>query len=432
MNINLHTHGKKLMKSEFIIIDYILTICDTLKLVHEITDQLTIDDFSDNTCQKAFAQIVKLVNSGIVPDLISVFNNSQFSDAGTHYQIGMDVQSHVQLLKSGNMRRDLMNKLKAAHMKLERGDAIEEIIPSVESAINRGSSVDLSKIKDVYAQIDDYQKRVMAIKGRVFKTGFKEIDKLIRGVAGGELMIVLGRPGSYKTATMQYMLNNYVHQDENLYAIIFSIEMPTATLVERYISSLTGWWTSSIEDAFCDYEGETTKTAIEKYYKTYKNIYVVDSTVKIHDIIGYIKAVENKHSCKVGLIGIDYLGLIDEPGKNEYEKISFIARALKILARRLDLPVLCLSQTSRQAGDGTQEVLLSHGRGSGAIEETADFCFGMWSENYTDTGDVLFLRILKNRKGPFGKTFEIEIDRTNFRFSGNAILIEQKKERNKA
>ena len=102
------------------------------------------------------------------------------------------------------------------------------------------------------------------------------------------------------------------------------------------------------------------------------------------------------------------MGLMEGPGTSEYEVISRLSVGIKSVAKLLNIPVIVLSQVNRKGGGGTNEISLDMGRGSGAIEEGADFVLGLWQVE--KAGDVvgtdeshidydLVCRILKNRKG---------------------------------
>jgi replicative DNA helicase len=121
----------------------------------------------------------------------------------------------------------------------------------------------------------------------------------------------------------------------------------------------------------------------------------------------------------MGVIGIDYLGLLDARGPNEYEIVSRLARDVKTMAKEINLPVVLLTQTSRKAGSGDTEITVDMGRGSGAIEEAADFVLGLFQdERQTDNGEPeydLICKILKNRKGPRNSMWKLDLDPRNFR-----------------
>jgi len=156
---------------------------------------------------------------------------------------------------------------------------------------------------------------------------------------------------------------------------------------------------------------------------------VVDGRVSLDEIADYIRLINKKWSgSQVGAIGIDYMGLIESDGNDkEYEKISKIARELKHLAKEIKMPIVVLAQTNRSAADGTEEIYLHQGRGSGAIEETADYILGAFKSCEDETAGIIF-KVLKNRRGRTGDMLTVDIDKTTFRYTGKAFKYESKPE----
>ena len=117
-------------------------------------------------------------------------------------------------------------------------------------------------------------------------------------------------------------------------------------------------------------------------------------------------------------MGIDYLGLVSDAGRNEYERASKIAVDTKSFAKSQGVPVVLLSQLNRAGGDGTQPVTLDMARGSGQIEEAADFVIGLSRTPATVMANSLALDcgILKNRKGPTGDRFPLIVAPSTMQF----------------
>ena len=218
----------------------------------------------------------------------------------------------------------------------------------------------------------------------------------------------------------------------------FSIEMPVASVTERYLQILGQETGQGIESAYR--AGGHDKEIMESVFKSQmEKLFVVPVKISLSDIGGYVRLIESEHNVKVGVIGIDYMGLIDGPGNNEYEIISRLARGAKDTAKLLNLPVVILSQVSRKGGEGEVEVSMDMGRGSGAIEEGADFILGLWQVQKDVSGYVpapsepvdeydLICRILKNRKGPKGSRWKLELDPTCFLVGSNATPYEPPKQ----
>ena len=299
---------------------------------------------------------------------------------------------------------------------------IEKIVKSIsrykKPTVESKSKVDISNVYDSAAMIAEYQEYIKTLKKNIFVTGIKEIDKKIRGVAGGEVLTIIARSGSFKTAMLQNLLKNYA-QTSPCGAVFFSIEMPVASVAERYLQILDGSTGKEVENLFSDESQlEIQKAAENEFIKDLKRLFIVPTKVSLSDIVAYVQLIEREMNIKIGVIGIDYLGLMDGPGINEYEIISRLSSGLKSTAKLLNVPIIMLSQVNRKGGSGNNEISLDMGRGSGAIEEGADFVLGLWKvDNEADVlgkpepivASKLICRVLKNRKGPAGSKWKLNL-----------------------
>jgi replicative DNA helicase len=182
--------------------------------------------------------------------------------------------------------------------------------------------------------------------------------------------------------------------------------------------------------------------AIGQFVGDLQHFFVIPTRVSLSDIAAYVRLIETEKNVKVGVIGIDYLGLMDGPGSNTYETVSRLATGTKNIAKLLNIPVILLSQVSRKGGSGQSEISLDMGRDSGAIEEGADFVLGLWQQQrdekdtdvWTDglpDGESqidLICKILKNRKGPAGSTWKLELVAHAMQIGANAVPYQQRKE----
>lgn len=306
---------------------------------------------------------------------------------------------------------------------------IEIVIKSI-SRYKPKTEADLSDIYDSGRMIEAYKQHIASLKNNRFITGINEIDKRIRGVAGGEVLTLMARAGSFKTAMLQNMLKNYI-KNSAWAAVFFSLEMPVASITERYFGLLDGDGARGVEKMFTDPDMRKIKeAAIQDFKEDLKHLYIIPSKISISDIKKYIQLIENEYSVKVGVIGIDYLGLIDAHGTSEYEIVSGIAKAIKNIAKEINLPIIVLSQTNRKGEDGRTEISLAMGRGSGAIEEGSDFVLGLWQVEVDDE-IKLVCKILKNRKGSPGSKWILDLHpKTLYIGSGAEKYISPKKKKN--
>jgi replicative DNA helicase len=303
---------------------------------------------------------------------------------------------------------------------------INDFEQQVKDADNRSDSrkrVSLDNVFDAERMIQSYQEYVSQLDKLNFKTGVRQIDEKIRGVAGGEVLVILARAGLFKTALLQNLLLGFT-QISPLGAVFFSLEMPIPNVTERFSQIISGFSGYEIESAYRERESYL-ENLQAKFIKSMRGLYTVPSRVSLNDIPEYISLIEEKYKGKIGVVGIDYLGLIDAKGPNQYEIISRIARETKTMAKEINLPVVVLCQSSRAGGDGSAEIEVSMARDSGAIEEGCDFMLGLFqSENGVDSENNprfdLICKILKNRKGPKNAKFKLDLNPRNFQLGPEA------------
>ncbi len=296
--------------------------------------------------------------------------------------------------------------------------------------------IDISNVYTAPRMLEAYRQYLKDLNNNQLRIGIGPIDQIIRGVGGGEVLTLIARAGAFKTATLQNILLKYI-KNSDLAAVFFSIEMPVPSVTERYLQILGRQTGYDIENAYRQNTPHQVKIMEEVFSEEMSRLFVVPTKISLSDIGGYIRLIESEYNVKVGGIGIDYLGLIDAPGQNEYETVSRVARGAKDTAKLLNLPVVILSQVSRKGGDGEVEISMDMGRGSGAIEEGADFILGLWQEQ-KDAHDFippptepieeydLICRVLKNRKGPKGSRWKLELDPTCFALGDDATPHEPK------
>ena len=214
-------------------------------------------------------------------------------------------------------------------------------------------------------------------------SGFTDLDKLTLGFQPSELIIVAARPSMGKTAFVLNVAQNAAFASTPV--AIFSLEMAKEQLVTRMLAA-EGW-----VDAQKLRSGKLTQDDFRNLGKA--SGILGSLPIWIDDTPG-LTALEIRSRCRrlkaennIGLIIIDYLQLISGPADSEsrQQEISYISRSLKILARELQVPVVCLSQLSRapeqRTGDN-KKPQLSDLRESGAIEQDADVVMFLYRPEY--------------------------------------------------
>lgn len=227
-----------------------------------------------------------------------------------------------------------------------------------------------------------------------------------------------------KSAIAQNAINSVLLQDEEARVIFFSFEMPELQAYERHQQIFTG---------------RTRGEVILGYRRNIKEQFGLDQFTprfqdrfRIFDKHGLnLKQIERKVRSFVALkrikpvkfVVLDYLGFIEGEERDIVERMSEIARGVKLLAKSLKCVILLLSQTSRKGGDGSEEPSICDGRDTGATEDSADFELGCWRpelqkgippEKFMEVEGQLWFRILKARRGVQDK-FCVRFERETLR-----------------
>jgi len=253
-------------------------------------------------------------------------------------------------------------------------------------------------------------------------SGFTSLDRKTSGWQGSDLIIVAARPSMGKTAFCLNMARNAAVL-QNTPVAFFSLEMSATQLATRLISSEAE--ISQMEMKAGKMEPHKVQQIITKSeILSDAPIYIDDTpAINIFQLRAKCRRMKRKHD--LGLIIIDYLQLMsgmgnDNRGMNREQEISRISRSLKTLAKELDVPVIALSQLSREVERRTNKrPMLSDLRESGAIEQDADQVIFLYRPEYygllededgNPTKGICEILIEKNRNGATGKV--------NLRFIG--------------
>ena len=254
-------------------------------------------------------------------------------------------------------------------------------------------------------RIDELYQNKGALTG--VSTGFRDIDEITSGLQASDLVVVAGRPSMGKTAFMMNIAENAV-MSERKPVLVFSLEMPSDSLVVRMLSSLGRIDQSKIRNGQLgddDWPRLTSAVTLLTDCPLF-----VDDTAALtpNEIRARARRVAREYG-QLGMILVDYLQLMQVAGtvENRAGEISEISRSLKAIAKEFDCPVVAGSQLNRgleQRPD--KRPIMSDLRESGAIEQDADVIMAIYrDEVYHDDAEkgVAEIIILKQRNGPIGK-----------------------------
>jgi replicative DNA helicase len=239
-------------------------------------------------------------------------------------------------------------------------------------------------------------------------TGFTDLDHLLSGMQNGNLILVAARPSMGKS-TLAVNIAQYVSQHEQLPCVLFSLEMSWMEIVQRMICAEARIDTRKIRSGqMQEAEWRRVSQAVGRLAEA--PMYI-DDTASI--TMGEIRAKCRRLKAKegsLGLVVVDYIQLMQSSRRteNRVQEVSEISRALKILAKELEVPVVAVSQLSRQPEQGgggkPRRPRLADLRESGALEQDADVVMFVYREDYYDhesekKGEAEII-VEKHRNGP--------------------------------
>jgi len=238
-------------------------------------------------------------------------------------------------------------------------------------------------------------------------TGFLDLDSRINGLNKSDLVIMAARPGMGKTAFALNLAAN-VAKKYNKTVAVFNLEMSREQIAMRLLSSESFIELQKLATGKLS-EEEWNKLCMSSAALSQTDIRVDDNpTVTVADMKAKCRRLDN-----LGLIIIDYLQLMSTPnaGKggldNRVQVVSEMSRGLKVMAKELNIPVVCLSQLSRAVeGRSDKRPVLSDLRESGSIEQDADAVLALYRDDYynedSEEKGVVECIVLKNRHGETG------------------------------
>jgi replicative DNA helicase len=287
---------------------------------------------------------------------------------------------------------------------IEADRAIDEAEQILFRVAERRQTKDFVALKEALHTYAEDLDELHAQKGHVVgvPTGFIDLDQLLGGMHKSDLIILAARPSMGKTALALSIAHNAAKT--GVPVGVFSVEMSVSQLVQRLMAMETRVDSHRLSTGYFDEEDWQTITqgmAVLSELPIF-----IDDTASITVMELRTKARRLKAEQNIGLIIIDYLQLMQGRGlENRVQEVSEISRALKGLARELDVPVLCVSQLSRAVESRTDHMpILSDLRESGSIEQDADVVIFIHREKMYDQdsskGDVSDIKIAKHRNGP--------------------------------
>ncbi len=396
--------------------------------VDEAMEELTPSCFYDPKHKMVFEAMVSLVNEHVALDLLSV--SQKLHERGQLEEIGgavrlaalsqkigaaAHVEYYIKILKQKTIQRDLITA------------SFDILKNSYDDSVDVDDLIDMSQSK-IFAAIQNNVKKDVQEIGSVIKTamedvermqtqtglsgvpsGFPSIDKVTMGWQPSDLIILAARPSVGKTAFALNIARNAA-VDHNMPVAIFSLEMPAIQLAKRLMTSESGLPADKIKGGtkLDAHEWEQLEYRLKALSKA--PLYVDDTPgLPIMEFRTKVKRLVKSKG--VRLVIVDYLQLMQGPaelrGMREQE-VAAISRTLKMTAKELNVPIIALSQLSRDAvkrAGSNGKPMLSDLRESGSIEQDADMVIFVHRPDYlglseTENGkETTQIIIAKHRNG---------------------------------
>jgi len=302
-------------------------------------------------------------------------------------------------------------------------DEAEQKLFSVSQKYIKQDFVPIKAILEAaFNRIDELHKGDHKLRG--IPSGFPDMDNILAGFQKSDLVIIAARPSIGKT-TLALDLARQISIREKIPVGIFSLEMSSDQLIDRMLAAQSGvdLWrlrTGNLKSEEGDDDFQRIGEAMGILSEA--PIFIDDAgSSNVMEIRTMARRLQAEHN--VGVIIVDYLQLMEGRsggGDNRVNEISEISRALKQLAKELNIPVIALSQLSRAVESRSPQIpKLSDLRESGSIEQDADIVMFLYREDRekpdTPNKNIVEIHVAKHRNGPVGR-FSLYFNETSTTF----------------
>jgi replicative DNA helicase len=408
-------------------------------IIVRVSDVVRPEDFYDDRHGQVYAAILELYEDRQPVDLVTV--TDKLANKGRLEQVGGATKlsaltastpsaahavQYAEIIANKATLRRLISASStigelalAGDMKLD--DALDKAEQTLFGVSRKHLKTSFTLVKDVlnetFERIDNLHENRGQLRG--VPTGFHDLDNMLAGLQGADLVIIAARPSMGKTSLALNMALTAA-RDSHFAVGIFSLEMSKEQLIDRLLSTQSGI------DAWKLRTGNLAADDFEKLSEAMGKLadapIYIDDTAFMTVMEIRTKARRLKTEKGLDMLIIDHIQLME--GSRSYEgrvqEISEISRSLKALAKELDIPVIAVSQLSRAVEQRPRKIpQLSDLRESGSIEQDADVVLFVYREEYyepdTERKNIADIYIAKHRNGPTGKV-ELYFDANRMTF----------------
>jgi len=392
---------------------------------------ICVDAFYFKNHQEIYKAIIFMYKNNISIDILTLITFLQ--DNGLLQKIGgvkvliellnqipniVYLEDYLRLLKDKYIRRSLIKLgYETVNSSYITNISLESILNDLENKLfNLTNGIQTQKLSNSAELVNNifFELKTKSLNPKLsgLPSGFYDLDALTQGFQKSDLIIIAGRPSMGKTALSLNIASNVI-KNSKLPVLFFSLEMSKEQIMYRLLA---------IETNINQMRLKNGKLYQNDWFKLNKVIKIIskfplfiDDTfnLSIQDIRSKIKTILLEQN-DLGLVILDYIQLMQNPKmkiENRVQELSHITRSLKTIAREFDIPIIGLSQLSRNVENRVdKKPMLSDLRESGSIEQDADLVLMLHKTNsenqlpYTlQTFQSIALIIAKQRNGPTGK-----------------------------
>lgn len=397
-------------------------------LIEVLSDGLSPDAFAWEDNAELYRLILELHGAGKPVDAITLGDSrSELSSGVRVMAYAAEIQANTPSVANAKVYAQIVREraicrllasaaARIAEVAQEQG-TVEDKLAQAQAIIlgldASGSDSECQTLADIWAEhIEIIQERLDRFaKGIVMDglgTGIPDLDKHTQGMKPGQMIVVAGRPSMGKT-TLAMNIAADVGINQGKPVAVISLEMSKVQLMDRLLAAVGGIPLPSLKTGECadDYKAELAAAGLKL---SRSPIVVSDVPVMTMPRIRAIVRRQKHRMGGMGLVVIDYLGLVEGDGNGRTEDVTVMSRQIKLLAREMDCPVIVLSQLNRGCESRPDKrPVLSDLRESGAIEQDADIVMFVYRDEVyhpstqdKGIGEVIFR---KNRDGQIGTAF---------------------------
>jgi replicative DNA helicase len=371
-----------------------------------LCSRCTEDDFHNPGNKTVFRAIYGLYLVGDAVDYIST-ETAIAKTPGTSPPLGyidtlisnpcspVNVAYHIGVLVELSVARGVYDAMQTKLSALEAGSKPGDVLAAADQAVS--DAYDRLKVRSSNdVSLDSYSKLEKIQSGEteyVLLTGVPSLDRFMPSIE--DLWILAARPSMGKTGFALWLAERLATRGVSV--LFCSIEMSAQKILYRRWAMAAGIDSTKFryKDGLSTEDWQKVTECVDQLNK--RPLYIRDDLASVGAIISEMRAVH------YGLVVIDYLQLMPLPNKkNMVYELGDIANALKGAAKRVQTPVMLLSQLSRLEKGSRRKPRLSDLRSSGELEQTVDCCWMIHKEERTDEDAEILFR--KHRDGPTGNT----------------------------